>query len=76
MTVRFRGFISDSVSQAFKILVDEKEKNPRLREEISASTFVSITMLQSFARKAISSSLAIPECIIPSRSVFSNLVYG
>ena len=58
--VKFLGFISDSVLQAFLVLLDKKEKFKALREELLGSSFASVKSLQRFARKALSFSLAIP----------------
>jgi hypothetical protein len=71
--VRYLVFLSDSVTQAFLIPQDKKEKFARLRENILASKFADLNSLQRFAGKAISFSLAIPGCKLYVRQVFASI---
>ena len=68
--VKFLGFISDSVLQAFLVPLDKKEKFKALRDELLESSFAPIKSLQRFAGKALSFSLAIPACKLYVREVF------
>ncbi|KAL9954664.1 hypothetical protein ACROYT_G042229 [Oculina patagonica] len=68
--VRFLGFISDSIVQAFFIPPDKKEKFRALREELLGSSCAPVKSLQRFAGKALSFSLAIPACKLYVREVF------
>ncbi|KAL9977575.1 hypothetical protein ACROYT_G014994 [Oculina patagonica] len=68
--VRFLGFISDSIVQAFFIPPDKKEKFRALREELLGSSCAPVKSLQRFAGKALSFSLAIPACRLYVREVF------
>lgn len=68
--VRFLGFISDSLSQAFRIPQDKKLAFIQLREQILGGNSVDLKTLQRFAGKALSLSLAIPGCKLHVREVF------
>ena len=68
--VKFLGFISDSVLQAFLVPLDKKEKFKALRDELLESSFAPVKSLQRFAGKALSFSLAIPACKLYVREVF------
>ena len=69
-SVRFLGFISDSVLQAFLVPLDKKDKFKALREELLGSSSAPVRSLQRFAGKALSFSLAIPACKLYVRVVF------
>ena len=66
-SVRFLGFISDSILQAF---LDKKDKFKALRQELLGSSSAPVKSLQRFAGKALSFSLAIPACKLYVREVF------
>lgn len=68
--VRFLGFISDSVDQAFRIPQDKKATFIQLHEEILSVKLVDLKTMQRFAGKALSFSLAIPGCKLHVREVF------
>ena len=68
--VKFLGFFSDSIVQAFFIPPDKKEKFRALREELLGSPCAPVKSLQRFAGKALSFSLAIPACKLYVREVF------
>ena len=69
-SVRFLGFISDSILQAFLVPLDKKHKLKALREELLGSSSEPVRSLQRFAGKALSFSLAIPACKLYVREVF------
>jgi hypothetical protein len=69
-SVRFLGFLCNSLRQSFFIPQDKKLKFTALRESILSSSVVSLKTLQRFAGKAISLNLAIPSCKLYVREVF------
>ena len=69
-SVRFLGFISDSILQAFLVPPDKKDKFEALREELLGSSSAPVKSLQRFAGKALSFSLATPSCKLYVREVF------
>ena len=69
-SVRFLGFISDSILQAFLVPLAKKDKFKALREELLESSSVPVRSLQCFAGKALSFSLAIESCKLYVREVF------
>ena len=69
-SVRFLGFISDSILQAFLVPLDKKDKFKALRQELLGSSSAPVKSLQRFAGKALSFSLAIPACKLYVREVF------
>ena len=71
-SVRFLGFISDSILQAFLVPFDKKDKFKALREKLLGSSSAPIKSLQRFAGKAlyIYISLAIPAGKLYVREVF------
>ena len=71
--VKFLGFISDSVLQAFLVPLDKKEKFKALRDELLGSSFGPVKSLQRFAGKALSFNLAIPACKRYVREVFKSI---
>ena len=70
-SLRFLGFLSDSVLQAFLIPEDKKAKFIELRDNILGAKSVAIKTLQRFAGKAISFSLALPAFKLYCREIFS-----
>ena len=68
-SVRFLGFISDSILQAFLVPLDKKDEFKALREELLGSSSAPVRSLQRFAGKVLSFSLAIPACKLESRPV-------
>ena len=72
-SVRFLGFISDSILQAFLLPLDKKDKFKALRQELLGSSSAPVKSLQRFAGKALSFSLAIPACKLYVREVFKNI---
>ena len=60
--VRFLGFLCDSLRQALLLPDDKKIKFSSLREQMLASRKVGLKMLQRFAGKVVSFSLAVPGC--------------
>jgi len=58
-SVRFLGFISDSISQAFLVPLDKKDKFKALGDKLLGSSSAPVRSLQRFAGKALSFSLAI-----------------
>ena len=56
--VRFLGFISDSVLQAFLVPLDKKEKFKTLRDELLGASFAPVKSLLRFEGKALSFNLA------------------
>ena len=69
-SVRFLGFISDSILQAFLVPLDKKDKFKALRQELLGSSSAPVKSLQRFAAKALLFSLAIPACKLYVREVF------
>ena len=59
-SVKFLGFISDSILQAFLVPPDKKDKFKALREELLGSSSALVKSLQRIVGKALSFSLAIP----------------
>lgn len=57
-TVRFLDFLCDSSRQVFLLSDDKKLKFSNLREQMLVSRNIGLKMLQSFARKVVSFSLA------------------
>ena len=68
--VRFLGFLCDSSRQAFLLLDDKRLKFSSLREQMLASRNIGLKMLQRFAGKVISCSLAVPGCKLYIRETF------
>lgn len=60
--VRFFGFLCDSLCQAFLLPDDKMLKLSSLREQMLASFNIGLKMLQRFAGKVISFSLAVRRC--------------
>ena len=60
--VLFLGFLCDSSRQAFLLPDDKRLKFSSLREQMLASRNIGLKMLQRFAGKVISFSLAVPGC--------------
>ena len=72
-SVKFPGFISDSVLQAFLVPLDKKEKFKALRDELLGSSFAHVKSLHRFAGKALSFNLAIPACKPYVQKVFKSI---
>ena len=68
--IRFLGFLSDSILQAFLIPHDKKIKFATPRDSILQSRTVSIKTLQRFAGKITSSSIAVPAAQLYARDVY------
>ena len=68
--VRFLGFLCDSSHQAFLLPDDKRLKFSNLREQVLASHNIGLKMLQRFAGKVISFSLAVPGCKLYIRATF------
>ena len=68
-SVRFLGFISNSILQAFLVPPDKKHKFKALREELLGSSLAPVKSLQRFAGRALSFSLAIPSCKLFMRAI-------
>ena len=68
--VRFLGFLCDSSRQAFLLPDDKRLKFSSLREQMLASRNIGLKMLQRFAGKVISFSLAVPGCKLYIRETF------
>ena len=68
--VRFLGFLCDSSRQAFLLPDDKRLKFGSLREQMLASHNIGLKMLQRFAGKVISFSLAVPGCKLYIRETF------
>ena len=68
--VRFLGFLRDSSRQAFLLPDDKRLKFSSLREQMLASRNIGLKMLQRFAGKVISFSLAVPGCKLYLRETF------
>ena len=69
-SVRFLGFISDSILQAFLVPIDKKGKFKALRQELLDSSSAPVKSIQRFAGKVLSFSLAIPACKLYVREMF------
>ena len=67
--VTFLGFTCDSIRQAFLIPEEKKVKFKVLRENILASKTVTLKILQRFAGKAVSFSLALAGCKLYFREI-------
>ena len=68
-SVRFLGFFSNSILQAFLVPPNKKDKFKALREELLGPSLAPVKKLQCFAGKALSFSLAIPSCKLFTREV-------
>ena len=68
--IRFIGFLSDSILQAFLIPQDKRIKFASLRDSILQRRTVSIKTLQRFAGKVTSFSLAVPAAQLYAREVY------
>ena len=68
--IRFLGFLSDSILQAFLIPQDKRIKFATLRDSILQCRTVSIKTLQRFAGKVTSFSLAVPAARLYTREVY------
>ena len=68
--VCFLGFLCDSSRQAFLLPDDKRLKFSSLREQMLASRNIGLKMLQRFAGKVISFSLAVPGCKLYIREMF------
>lgn len=68
--VRFLGYLSNSVLMAFILPDDKKEKFKVLREAILSQRVVDLKMLQRFAGKTASFSIAVPAARSHTRIVF------
>ena len=68
--VRFLGYLSNSLLMAFILPDDKKEKFRVLRETILSRQEVDLQMLQRFARKTTSFSIAVPAARLYKRTVF------
>ena len=68
--IRFLGFLSDSILQAFLIPQDKRIKFATLRDSILQCRTVSIKTLQRFAGKVTSFSLAVPAAQLYAREVY------
>ena len=68
--IRFLGFLSDSILQAFFIPQDKRIKFASLRDSIFQRRTVSIKTLQRFAGKVTSFSLAVPAAQLYAREVY------
>ena len=68
--IRFLGFLSDSILQAFLIPQDKRIKFATLRDSILQCRTVSIKALQRFAGKVTSFSLAVPAAQLYAREVY------
>ena len=69
-SIRFLGFISDSILQASLVPPDKKDKFKALCEELLGSSSPPVKSLQRFVGKALSFSLAIPSCKLYVRQLF------
>ena len=68
--IRFLGFLCDSSRQTFLLPDDKRLKFRSLREQMLASRNIGLKMLQRFAGKVISFSLAVPGCKLYVRETF------
>ena len=68
-SVRFLGYLSDSLLQAFILPQDKKDKFKQLREAILSSNSVDLRILQKFARKTSSFSIAVPAARLHTRAI-------
>jgi len=68
--IRFLGFLSDSILQAFLIPQDKRIKFATLRDSILQSCTVSLKTLQRFAGKTTSFSIAVPAAQLYAREVY------
>jgi len=68
--VRFPGFLCDSSRQTFLLPDDKKLKFSSLREQMLASRNIGLKVLQRFAGKVISFSLAVSGCKLYIRETF------
>ena len=68
--IRFLGFLSDSILQAFLIPQDKNIKFATLRDSILQSRTVSIKTLQRFAGKITSFPIAVPAFQLNPREVY------
>lgn len=68
--IRFLGFLSDSILQAFLIPQDKRIKFATLRDSILQCRTVSIKTLQRFAGKVTSFPLAVPAAQLYAREVY------
>jgi len=68
--IRFLGFLSDSILQAFLIPQGKRIKFATLRDSILQYRVVSIKTLQRFAGKITSFSLAVPDAQLYAREVY------
>ena len=66
----YLGFFCNSLCQAFLLPDDKRLKFSSLREEMMASCSIGLKMLQRFAGKVISFSLAVPGCKLYIRETF------
>ena len=64
------GCVHSSSRQAFLLPDDKRLKFSSLREQILASRSIGLKMLQRFAGKVISFSLAVPGCKVYIRKMF------
>ena len=71
--IRFLGFLSDSILQAFLNPQDKRIKFATLRGSILQCRTMSIKMLQRFAGKVTSFSLAVPAAQLYTREVYCAL---
>ena len=69
-SVRFLGYICDSVRMAFILPEDKKEKFKSLRETVLSLEEVPVQMLQRFAGKTTSFSIAVPAARLYTRTVY------
>lgn len=68
--VRFLGYLSNSILQAFVLPEDKKEKFRQLREAILSQDNVELKMLQRFAGKTTSFSIAVPAARLYTRVIY------
>ena len=68
--VHFAGFLCNFSRQAFLLPDDKRLKLSSLREQMLASHNIGLKMLQRFAGKVISFSLAVPGCKLYIRETF------
>ena len=73
--LRYLGFLTDSVKQAYLLPADKKEKFVALRESILSSPSVSLKTLQRFAGKCVSMNLVVPAAKLYCREINAAISY-
>lgn len=74
-SVRFLGFVVDSIAQSFRIPDEKRERFLSLLREVLASQWVTQKTFQRLAGKIISFSLAAPVCKLYTREVLSTISF-